>query len=237
VNNNLKKIFIISITSLMMTSLVSINLYSKSTFSGERLKQACLNYIYSMVGNDAEVSISDKIEDQNFDESGIVANCFGEEKSLKGNCYIIIEFHQNGFLKRRLQIPVRVRLFNEVATAVKTIFRGEAVKAENISLEKKEVTNYTDIDLMPVDEIIGKKARNNISEGSIITRLSLESEKTINRGDKVKIVVEAGAIRISATGEALQDGAIGDMILVKREGTQVKLKGRVSLDGSVIIAQ
>ncbi len=235
--NVLKKLMILFSFCFLVALFSSIDTYSKSTFSGERLKEACLNYIYNMVGSNAEVSISQNIEDQTFDESGIVANCYGEEKSLRGNCYIIIEFHQNGFLKRRLQIPVRIRIFSDVPTATKTIFRGETVKASEISIEKKDVTNYSSEDILLADDIIGKKASNNISEGSIITRLSIEREKTINRGDKVKIIVETGAIRISAAGEALQDGAPGEMILVKREGTDVKLKGKVGIDGSITIAE
>ena len=211
--------------------------FSKSTFSGERLKQACIEYAQSLIGNNAEINLIEKIEDQTFEESGITAICTGNEKSLRGNCFIGVEFYRNGFLLRRLQVPARIKIFMEVPVAVKTIFRGASIQNEDIKIEKKDITNYNVSDILSPEEIIGKKARNNIPIDGIIVRLSIENEKVISRGDKVKIVVESGAIRISATGEALQDGATGEIILVKREGTQSKLQGKVAADGTVIISQ
>ena len=221
---------------IFMLLLLANNLFSKSTFSGERLKKACIDYVHTIAGNDVEIMIAEKIEGQEFEETGVTAQCTGNEKSLKGNCYLAIEFYHNGFLKRRLQIPARIKVYGEVPVSLKTVFRGQVINEADIKIENKDITNLSDVDLIQPEELIGKKARNNLSEGSVITRLSIECEKIISKGDKVKIVVESGAIRISTAGEALQDGAIGEMIFVKREGLQVKLHGRISTDGSVIIA-
>ena len=188
---------------------------SKSTFSSERLKQACIDYAQSIVGNNAEVNLIEKIEAQAFEESGITAICTGDEKSLHGNCFIGIEFYRNGFLIRRLQIPARIKIFMEVPVAVKTLFRGAVIQGDDIKIEKKDITNYRASDILNPEEIIGKKVRNNIPANGIVVRLSIENEKVINRGDKVKIVVVSGAIKITAAGEALQDGATGGLILVK----------------------
>ena len=235
-----------SSTRLRLTQLVFVififilltnSSFSKSTFSSERLKQACIEYAQSIIGNSVEVNLIEQIEDQSFEESGITALCTGNEKSLRGNCFIGVEFYRNGFLLRRLQVPARIKIFGEVPVAIKTLFRGAVIQGEDIKIEKKDITNFHVSDILNPEEIIGKKARNNIPADAVIVRLSIENEKVINRGDKVKIVVESGAIRITAAGEALQDGATGDMILVKREGTQTKLQGKVAADGTVIVTQ
>ena len=226
----------VTLIFLIIVSLCS-NAFAKSTFSGERLKQACIQYTQGIVGPNAEVNLIEKIEDQQFEESGITATCTGNEKSLRGNCFIGVEFSKNGFLVKRLQIPARIKLFREVPVAVKTLFRGTVIQSEDIKFDKKDITNYQTSDLLTPEEIIGKKVRNNVPSGGVILRLSIENDKVINGGDKVKVVVESGAIRISATGEALQDGATGEIILVKREGTQSKLQGKVAADGTVIISQ
>lgn len=228
-------VYVISI--LILLFLFANNSFSKSTFSGERLKQACIEYAQSIIGNSAEVNLIEKIEDQSFEESGITALCTGNEKSLRGNCFIGVEFYRNGILLRRIQVPARVKIFMEVPVAVKTIFRGTVIQEDDIKIEKKDITNYHGSDILNIEEIIGKKVRNNVPADAVIVRLSIENEKVINRGDKVKIVVESGAIKIFAAGEALQDGATGDLILVKRDGTQTKLQGKVAVDGTVIISQ
>lgn len=229
---------VILVISILILFLQFTNIsFSKSTFSSERLKQACIEYAQSIVGNSAEVNLIEKIENQSFEESGITALCTGNEKSLRGNCFIGVEFYRNGFLIRRLQVPARVKIFMDVPVAVRTLFRGATIQNEDIKIEKKDITNYHITDILNPEEIIGKKVRNNIPINGIIVRLSIENEKIINRGDKVRIVVESGAIKIFAAGEALQDGATGDLILVKREGTQTKLQGKVAADGTVIITQ
>ncbi|MBI5325110.1 MAG: flagellar basal body P-ring formation protein FlgA [Ignavibacteriae bacterium] len=213
------------------------NAFTKSTFSGERLKQACINYAQGIAGENAEVNLIEKIEDQAFDDDGITATCTGNEKSLHGNCFIGLEFYKNGFLVKRIQIPARIKQFLDVPVAMKTLFRGDVIQSEDFKIEKKDITNYHSSDIITPEEIIGKKVRNNIPADGVIVRLSIENDKIINRGDKVKIVVESGAIKISANGEALQDGATGDIILVKREGAQTKLQGKVTPDGTVVISQ
>ncbi|TAL69239.1 MAG: flagellar basal body P-ring formation protein FlgA [Bacteroidetes bacterium] len=231
------QIVIKSLTFLIGLFFISSVTFSKSTFSGERLKHACIEYAQRIAGANAEINLVEKIEDQQFEEDGITALCTGNEKSLRGNCFIGVEFNRNGFLVKRLQIPARIKLFQDVPVAVKTLFRGTVIQSEDIKIEKKDITNYHSSDIISPEEIIGKKVRNNVPADGVIVRLSIENDKVINRGDKVKIVVESGAIKISASGEALQDGATGDMIFVKREGTQSKLQGKVAADGTVVISQ
>jgi flagella basal body P-ring formation protein FlgA len=215
---------------------INNNLYSKSTFSGERLKSACLEYIQDKVGTDAEISISQKINTQNFEEDGITAKCLGDEKSFRGNGYVTIEFEKDGQLKRRVEVPVRVKIFKNVPNASHALMRGDVIAKEDINVIKTDVTYYKDYELLNETELIGKKVKQNVSERTLFTKMNVYDDNMIKRGDKVTIIVQSGAVRITASGEALQDAAIGKPIIVKRDGSQEKLQGKVNEDGTVIIS-
>lgn len=63
------------------------------------------------------------------------------------------------------------------------------------------------------------------------------SEIVIRRGENVRIVVVSGSVQVSATGTALQDAAVGDLIRVRRNGTRSKiLQGTAGADGNVYLS-
>lgn len=226
---------ILFFVNVMLTISIGNNLFGESKFSGERLKKACLDYIYDVVGTEAEVSISQNISDQVFNEKGIVARCDAISGSLRGNCYIAIEFKIENRLLRRLEIPVRVRIYRNIATSALPMARGDSFNKSNVIIEKKEITGYSENEIPTVEEIYGTKAKRNLQKGTILTRSLLERESIIHRGNKVSIVVQSGAITVRTTGEALQDAAIDENIRVKRDGAQTILQGYVTADGSVLI--
>jgi flagella basal body P-ring formation protein FlgA len=227
-------ILIISIFILATTN--SVELKAQSTFSADRLTDACLNYIYSEVGGDAEVTISKKIETQEFTETGVSARFEAAKGSLRGNCFVAVEFYLDSKLIRRIEVPVRVRIFAIVAVAAESLFRGSEINENQIIFEKKDITNYKPDELFIKNDFSGKKVKRNISKGAIITRSHIEEAAVIRRGAKVDIIVESGSVHIRASGESLQDAAPGDTVRVRREGTSTILQGIASSDGSVVIS-
>jgi flagella basal body P-ring formation protein FlgA len=221
---------------LLIFFICSLPSFAVSRFSGERLKEECIQFVIDQAGTDAQVSISQGVEDQNFDEDGITATCQATPGSLHGNTHVAIEFRHGNQLIKRLEVAVRVKIFKDVPVTTTTIRRNQDITKQDIAIETRDITNYKESELVPVDQIVGNKAKSNISKGSIITISSIFMDFTVKRGDKVTIVVQYGAVRIRTTGEALQDAGCGDNIRVKREGTGIILTGKVAMDGSVNIA-
>lgn len=226
-------------TALIITLIAAIptaGLYADSSFSGERLKKSCISFIYKKVGDDAQVAISRNIDDQLFDSDGVTARCSATKESLRGNCFLALEFHKDNKLLRRIQIPVRVKIFREVPVAANTIRRSSVIKTNDIIYEKQDVTYYNSDDIPEASDIIGAKTKRNIAKGRIVTKSSLEQDIVIRRGEKVLIIVQTGAIRIRSNGTALQDAAKGASIRVKRVGSGSILHGRVATDGTIYVA-
>lgn len=234
--NKKKEISIATIIVIIMVLFIGHNVFGKSYFSGERLKKACYEYIQTIVGEDALISLPPSIPDQSFEEQGIIAKFNWNTQAKKGNSFIALEFYNNEKIIKRIEIPVRIQIFDIVPVAKKTITRGAIIRDEDISLEKREITNYKENEIIDYSEIIGKKAKHNIKEGTVLCNYMIEEEPIIERGNKVNIIVQSGGVRIRTNGEALQNGRIGEKIRIKREGTQTILQGRVAKDGSVIIS-
>ncbi len=219
----------------MMTILLGSNLLAKSNFSGSRLKNACLSYISNMVGKDADIRISD-IEDQYFEDSGVIARCDARSKTLRGNTYIALEFlDHNEKLIRRLEVPISIKVFKDVPTAVNSMHKGQKIQISDITYERLDVTYHDESKIPGIEKIVGKSVNRNIAKGEIIASTFLENEILVNRGGKVSIIVQSGAVSIRTSGVALQDAAIGDDIRVQRDGSRQSLQGKVYSDGTVYI--
>lgn len=62
---------------------------------------------------------------------------------------------------------------------------------------------------------MGKRLKHSVDAGSVLTTGSLEDVPVVERGDRVTIVAESDALRITAMGIAEGRGAVGDQIRVK----------------------
>lgn len=226
---------------IMITIFSGINVFAESNFSGERLKSACIEFLQKKVSGDLNISVTKIIEDQNFVESGVVARCYANVNHYRGNFFITLEFSLNDRVIRRIDVPVKVQIFRQVPIALNSISRGSTIKETDIIKERKDISGYNDSELISFYEVIDSKAKSNISKGAVITKHFLQESNIINRGDRVIIIVQSGAVQIRTTGVALQDGSFGETIRVRRDGiagssSSKTLQGNVTQDGTVIIA-
>lgn len=204
-----------------------------SNFTGAKLEQSCLSYVYRIVGKDAEVSLAQKLKDQVFAEGGVEAHCEADGASLRGLCYVSLIFTQDGQLLRKIDIPLRVRIYRQVAVSRDGFQRGKVVGSEDIYFKKVEVTQFREDELPATDQIIGSALNRSIVKGGVFTRTMLDKGKLVHRGDKVAIVVQSGAVVVRTTGFALTDGSIGESIRVKHQGGL--LQGQIAMDGSIFV--
>jgi flagella basal body P-ring formation protein FlgA len=65
------------------------------------------------------------------------------------------------------------------------------------------------------DEILGKSLRKNLSQGNPVPLNLVAGVPIIERGKSVIIVARNGGLTVTAKGEALENGAMGEMIRVR----------------------
>ena len=130
---------------LLFTLAFGSNVFAESNFSGERLKSALFSYIRKTASlenaQDLEIIMSKTIEDFRFEQSEVNAKFTANAKSLRGNCFVGIEFYANDLLLKRVEYPVRIKVYFEVPVANNVITKGNSVKAEDIVMEKKDIVS------------------------------------------------------------------------------------------------
>jgi flagella basal body P-ring formation protein FlgA len=83
------------------------------------------------------------------------------------------------------------------------------------------------------DELIGKAAQRTLLPGKPIPLAALENPRLVRNGAEVTLIYIDGALTITTVGQAMQDGAVGDLIKVRNADSGVTVRGRVRSDGAV----
>lgn len=206
-----------------------------SSFSGNRLEQAVINYVNQSSQTEAKISILNQIKDFSFKQNNITAEIENTEE-LRGLTHIFIIFRDDIREIRRVKIPLRIRLFKNVLTYAKPLKSGSIIQINDLTYSYKEVTDFRQNEIPEKQTLIGKYLNKSVPAGRIVSINDLDYGKIISRGDKVSIVVQSGAVRIRASGTALSDAKVGEQVRVKRDGVHNKiLQGYAGEDGSVYI--
>ncbi len=86
---------------------------------------------------------------------------------------------------------------------------------------------------LSADELIGKAAQRTLLPGKPIPLAALENPRLVRNGAEVTLIYIDGALTITTVGQAMQDGAVGDLIKVRNADSGVTVRGRVRSDGAV----
>jgi flagella basal body P-ring formation protein FlgA len=229
---NNRTIYRILISCIIFMSCFNF-LFAGSSFSGERIKAACIEYVQNIVGQDAEVSLVQKVQDQNFEDTGISARCTGSAKTLRGYSTATVEFIKDDKLVKKLDVQLRVKIKKEVATATHTLQNGAIITGSDFCYRKADVTLINEDEIPDSSLLIGATIKKSIPKGAVITNSHIFESKPIHRGEKVTVLVKSGAVTIKAIGQAMQDAATGESIKVKCN--EVVLQGRAAMDGTVVL--
>ena len=138
-------------------------------------------------------------------------------------------------------VMLDVRHFEKVVLATKAIERGRVIVATDLYLDRQDVTDLTDY-CSAADTLIGTKAKRSIRALLPVRKNDVEEQTRpettilIKRREQVKMTARIGALDVSATGEALQDGRMGDVIRIRNIESNANVQGRVTGLGEVEIS-
>jgi flagella basal body P-ring formation protein FlgA len=117
-------------------------------------------------------------------------------------------------------------------TATRDIKRGDVISESDI--EKIPV----DLKLLPqgdlfasADDITGKSAKMNISNGKVLTSDVLEMPILVKRGDTVRVTISLGGAEISLNGISLDEGVLNEEIRVRNPDSKTIIKAIVTGPG------
>ncbi len=222
---------------IVLLTISTLDLSSQSFFKGAEIKEQLLHAIREKVGNEAEIALPNVISDYYFPQKDVSYEFDFGRQFLSGNIFVGLEFWHNGNKVRRIEIPVRIKLFKEVLIAKVPINRGDVISLENCSIEKKKVPSSLDPNDVSIDYVIGRVAKHNIVRGAIVSKALVQEPFAIRRGEKVRIVVLSGSVRVDTYGTALNDANSGEQVRVRQERNGNVVVGLASVDGCVVVSK
>jgi flagella basal body P-ring formation protein FlgA len=132
----------------------------------------------------------------------------------------------------RYEYIVRARVSALVAVAATTIEANAPLTAEQVSVERRDVSSIGDPISAP-EEAVGQSSRRMLRPGDILRASQLAAPILVKRGDQVLMVARRDGIEVSTTGEALDAGARGATVRVRNAASGQVLRMRVTGAGTV----
>ena len=135
--------------------------------------------------------------------------------------------------KWTIYVTAQVHQMAEVLVAQEYIRRGSLIRREDFVLKKFDLNQLKYGYFTDINEVLGKPMKRHLSRGAVLTPAAIAVAKVIKRGERVTIIAETGGISVHATGEALEDGGLGDIIRVKNLNSRKEIEARVDGPGRV----
>jgi flagella basal body P-ring formation protein FlgA len=157
------------------------------------------------------------------------------DKEPKGIVPLRVEIYDSEKLLKTMVLTVEVKIYEDVVVTAKKLDRNEKIAADMLTVERRDVTNFTDSYFKSADQIKNQRAKSIIPKGRILGRSSLENIPLVNQGDKVKILAEIGGIKVWAYGMAREDGKLGEEIKITNMDSKRIITARVVDEQTVSI--
>lgn len=130
-------------------------------------------------------------------------------------------------------VPVVIDKWANVIVAAHPLARGTKVDAADFSLKKEKISRLRRGYFAEATPLIGKITKRNLRSGQIIKASHLADPKLVQKGEKVIISAATAGININMYGEALKDGAKGELIKVRNLSSRQTIQAEVIRAGVV----
>lgn len=137
---------------------------------------------------------------------------------------IYVSVFLDGKLYRRIGCYYKLRVYDTVLVAAKTILPDQVISEADLRLEEREVTGVNDRCLTEKKAAVGHVFNRLLKEGSLITQGMLKQPVVVVQGASVELVSRYHGIEVRIPCVALSQGRIGQQIRVRSE-----ISGKVML--------
>ncbi len=132
-----------------------------------------------------------------------------------------------------LYVPVTIKRFDRVLVSRRALSRGSRLTAEDFVLRRMDISRLGQGYMRDPARAEGMIVKRPLRTGSIIKGFHLKAPNAIVKGEKVHIRAQSGHFEIRMQGEALENGALGQLISVKNLSSRRTVQGVVAKPGLV----
>jgi flagella basal body P-ring formation protein FlgA len=132
----------------------------------------------------------------------------------------------------RYEYLARAKLSALVAVAAAPVAANQPLTEEQVTVERRDVSNLADPISKPADAV-GQTSRRMLRAGDILRTSQLAAPLLVKRGDQVLMLARRDGIEVSTSGEALDAGSRGAAVRVRNGASGQVLRMRVTGAGTV----
>jgi flagella basal body P-ring formation protein FlgA len=180
-------------------------------------KEALAARIKELAAWDGEVEV-------NFQGSVPLGRLVSPASVVPGTAAATLRFQDSSGKERSL--AVRLAWTQPVLVLTRSVKRGETLRESDFAVRPQRVARAGVYASRP-SEAAGRSLRKNLSQGEAIALNLLVDVPIIERGKVVTIVVQSAGVTVKARGEALENGALGDVINVRNLASKAVVKAVV----------
>lgn len=147
--------------------------------------------------------------------------------AFRGNISLPVDIVADGKLERRIVVSMRIRRYADVYMTANTLTRHNTVDESDFVRIRVETTALPDDIITSTGELHNMRTNRIVQEGVIIRSSMLEEVPVIPIGSRVIVEVRSGPVVVTTAGVSREEGRIGDIISVQRDGTYDRLRARV----------
>jgi flagella basal body P-ring formation protein FlgA len=143
-----------------------------------------------------------------------------------------IFFTVNGSEAGRLRASAQIDLSMPAVVVVRDLPRGHVLMEEDLS-ESYVPYAQSKGALKEAVQVVGQTLKTNIRAGAPVRDRDLIGTFMVKKGEIVSIIAQSGGLKITATGQAKQDGALGQTIGVVNQDSKKTISAKVIGPGMV----
>ncbi len=115
------------------------------------------------------------------------------------------------------------------------IYPGDLITQDMLTETEVSTQNNGGPIALAAEDIVGMMAGRTLLPGLSIPMSALRPPRVGRAGAAVSMIYVDNGLVITAAGDALQDGVVGEMVKLRNEDSGVTVTGRVRADGSVLV--
>jgi flagella basal body P-ring formation protein FlgA len=141
----------------------------------------------------------------------------------------------DGRKKRSVRVAGKVQLYQEVVVAARPLSRNDTVGENDIQLQRLQVGENPDRYALSSGQVVGRRLLRDTGLYQPLLLNELDAPLALKKGAAVTILYEQPGLRISARGQAREDGRMGKAIRVLNMQTNRTVLSEI-VDGATVRA-
>ncbi len=141
-------------------------------------------------------------------------------------------FRVDGRVEANLAVRAELEALADVVVAAGDLARGTLLSPRDLNVARMDLLGMRNPCFDPA-ALVGQKLKQALRLGTPIDRSQIDFPPLIRRGEAVTITLAQGRVRLTAAGEAQQDGRAGETIRVRNSASRKEVLCRVTDTGQV----